>query len=196
MLICGNRSEEEVIFRDRISALESRYAPRLAVRHALDSAPAGWRGITGALDGARVLDAIGTAQADAYYLCGPEAMMHGVCDALALAGVAPERIRTERFAYATVAKTLPTRPAEVTFAASGRRVTAKPGQTILQASLEAGIDLPYSCTMGGCGACRVKKSGGEVVTSEPNCLTDRERDEGYVLACCSYADGNVTIENH
>ena len=50
--------------------------------------------------------------------------------------------------------------------------------------------------MGGCGACRVKKSGGDVVTSEPNCLTDRERDEGYILACCSYADGEVTIAGH
>ncbi len=71
---------------------------------------------------------------------------------------------------------------------------AQPGQTILQAGLEAGLDLPYSCTMGGCGACTVKKSGGEVVTSEPNCLGDREREEGYILACCSYADGEVTID--
>ena len=196
ILVCGNRSEDEIIFRDRITALESRYAPRLVVRHALDAPPADWPGITGALDGGRVLGALGGTRADAYYVCGPEAMMQGVCEALAGAGVPGERIRTERFAYATVAKTLPTRPAEVTFAASGRRVTARPGQTILQAGLEAGIELPYSCTMGGCGACKVKKSGGDVVTSDPNCLTDRERDEGYVLACCSYADGNVTIENH
>jgi ring-1,2-phenylacetyl-CoA epoxidase subunit PaaE len=196
ILLCGNRSQDEIIFRDRIAALEAAYGPRLSVWHALDAPPAGWTGITGALDGARVIEAMGDARADAYYVCGPEAMMHGVCEALALTGIAPERVHTERFAYASVAKALPTRAAEVTFAASGRRVTAKPGQTILQAGLEAGIDLPYSCTMGGCGACRVKKSGGDVVTSEPNCLTDRERDEGYILACCSYADGEVTIAGH
>lgn len=196
ILLCGNRSEDEIIFRGRIAALEAAYGPRLSVRHALDAPPAGWTGITGVLDGARVREAMGDARADAYYVCGPEAMMRGVCDALAGAGVAPERIRIERFAYASIAKALPAHPAEVTFAASGRRVTAKPGQTILQAGLEAGVDLPYSCTMGGCGACRVKKSGGDVVTSEPNCLTDRERDEGYILACCSYADGEVTIAGH
>jgi ferredoxin-NADP reductase len=196
ILLCGHRSEDEIIFRGRIAALEAAYGPRLSVRHALDAPPAGWAGIKGALDGGRVLEALGDERADAYYVCGPEAMMRGVCDALADAGVAGERIRTERFAYATVAKALPTGSAEVTFAASGRRVTAKPGQTILQAGLDAGIDLPYSCTMGGCGACRVRKSGGSVVTSDPNCLTDREREDGYVLACCSYADGDVTIENH
>ena len=106
-------------------------------------------------------------------------------------------MRIERFAYASVTTTrLPTHSAEVTFAASGRRITAKPGQTILQAGLEAGIDLPSSCTMGGCGACKVRKTSGKVVMSEPNCLSDREREAGYLLACCSYADSDLTIENH
>jgi ferredoxin-NADP reductase len=197
ILLCGNRSENEIIFRDRIAALESRFAPRLSVKHALDAAPAGWSGITGALDSRRVLEALGNTTADAYYVCGPEPMMRDVCDALADAGVAAEQIFTERFAYATVAKTrLPTHSAKVTFARSARQVAALPGQTILQAGIEAGIDLPYSCTMGGCGACRVRKTAGDVVTSEPNCLTERERDEGYILACCSYADRDVVIEDH
>ncbi len=196
ILLCGNRSEDEIIFRDRIAALEAAHAPRLLVHQALDTPPAGWTGISGALDGSRVLNALGGARADAYYVCGPEPMMRGVCEALVDAGVASERIRTERFAYASVAKALPTLAAEVTFAASGKRVTAQPGQSILQAGIDAGIDLPHSCTMGGCGACRVRKSSGNVVASEPNCLTDRERDDGYILACCSYADGDVTIDNH
>jgi ferredoxin len=75
-------------------------------------------------------------------------------------------------------------------------VTSRAGQTILQAGLEAGIDLPFSCTMGGCGACKVKKQSGTVVMSEPNCLSESEREAGYVLACCSYADSNTVIENH
>ena len=196
ILLCGNRSKDEIIFRGRIAALEAAHSPRLLVRHALDSPPAGWTGIAGALDGERVLEALGEAAADAYYVCGPQPMMDSVCESLAGAGVASQRIHTERFAYARAARALPTRAAEVTFTASGKRVTAQPGQTILQAGLDAGLDLPHSCTMGGCGACRVRKSSGDVVASEPNCLTDREREEGYILACCSYADGDVTIENH
>jgi ferredoxin-NADP reductase len=197
ILLCGNRSEEEIIFRSRLAALESTFAGRLSVRHALDAPPADWRGITGPLDGSRVLEALGATDADTCFVCGPEPMMQSVCAALETRGIARERIRTERFVYASAAATqVPAHAAEITFAASGRRVTAQPGQTILQAGLAAGVDLPFSCTMGGCGACKVKKSAGEVVLSEPNCLTDREREEGYVLACCCYADTPVTIENH
>jgi len=197
VLLCGNRCEEEIIFGARLGALKTEFAPRLDVRHALDSPPANWTGVTGALDGARTLQLLGTTSADAYFVCGPEAMMADVCNALARAGVAADRVRTERFAYASATTArIPTHSAEVTFAASGRRITAKPGQTILQAGLEAGIDLPSSCTMGGCGACKVRKTSGKVVMSEPNCLSDREREAGYLLACCSYADTDLTIENH
>ena len=66
----------------------------------------------------------------------------------------------------------------------------------LQAGLEAGLDLPYSCTMGGCGACKVRRTDGSVVMSEPNCLSDAEREAGFLLACCAYADTPVVIEGH
>jgi ferredoxin len=106
-------------------------------------------------------------------------------------------VHTERFAYASIGSVrIPDHAAEVTFAATGRKVTARPGQTLLQAGLEAGIALPSSCTMGGCGACKVKTASGAVVMSEPNCLSETERTAGYVLACCAYADTDVVIENH
>lgn len=194
-LLCGNRSVQEIVFRRRLAALVEEFAPRFVVHHALDSPPEGWPGLCGALDGPQVLQALGGQRADAYYVCGPEPMMQSVCASLEAAGVPRESVRTERFAYASAATTrLPDHPAEIVFAASGRRVTARPGQTILQAGLEAGADLPFSCTMGGCGACKVKKRAGTVVMSEPNCLSEQERDAGFVLACCAYADSNVVIE--
>ena len=196
-LLCGNRSEDEIIFRRRLADLESAFAGRLRVLYALDDPPAGWQGLTGALDGARTLAALGSASADAYYVCGPEPMMQSVCETLASAGIARDRIHTERFAYASASTTcIPDHPAQIEFAASGRRVIARSGQTVLQAGLEAGLDLPFSCTMGGCGACKVRKTSGTVVMSEPNCLSDAERETGYLLACCAYADTNVVIEGH
>jgi ferredoxin len=50
--------------------------------------------------------------------------------------------------------------------------------------------------MGGCGACKLHKTEGTVVMSEPNCLSDNEREAGYILACCAYADTNVVIAGH
>jgi len=196
-LLCGNRSEQEIVFRSRLESLAREFSPRLAVHHALDEAPAGWPGQRGALDGARVLEVLGDCPADGYYVCGPELMMQSVCAALAGAGVPRDRVHTERFAYASAAPPrVPGHAAEITFAKSGRRVTARPGQTILQAGLEAGLDLPYSCTMGGCGACKLRRSDGSVVMGEPNCLSDAEREAGFLLACCAYADTPVVIEGH
>jgi ferredoxin-NADP reductase len=194
-LLTGNRREEEVVFRRRLAALQSVFSPRLVVRHALDEAPADWTGLCGVLDGPQVLRAVGDEPADVWFVCGPEPMMRSVCASLAEAGVPRERIRTERFAYASaVATRIPDHAAELHFAKSGQRVTTRAGQTLLQAGLEAGIDLPSSCTMGGCGACKVRKLEGSVVMSEPNCLSEAEREAGYVLACCAYADTNLVIE--
>lgn len=197
ILLCGHRVEEEIIFRRRLEHLAETAGDRLQLAFALDDPPPGWTGIRGALDGARTLAALAGEKPDAYYICGPEPMMQGVCAALTAAGVSRERVHTERFAYAAAnAARIPDHGADITFAASGRRVTAKPGQTILQAGLEAGVDLESSCTMGGCGACKVLATGGAVVMSEPNCLSEAEREAGYVLACCAYADTNVVIAGH
>jgi len=194
-LLCGNRSEEEIIFHRRLDTLAREHAPRLNVRHALDEAAADWNGLRGALDGAQVLQAIGTTGVDRWFVCGPEPMMQSVCAALAAAGVPRDRVRTERFAYASAATArIPDHSAELHFQRSGRRVTARPGQTVLDAGLEAGIALPSSCTMGGCGACKVRKLSGSVIMREPNCLSDGEREAGWLLACCSYANGAVAIE--
>jgi ring-1,2-phenylacetyl-CoA epoxidase subunit PaaE len=196
-LLCGNRSEEEIVFRRRLADLEAAFTPRLEVRHALDQPPDGWTGLRGALDGDCVLRALEGCGADAYFVCGPQPMMDSVCAALAARGVPRECVHTERFAYASAAATpIPQHSAGITFARSGRRVTARPGQSVLQAGLEAGVDLPSSCTMGGCGACKVRRSRGTVVMSEPNCLSDAEREAGYLLACCAYADSDLVIEGH
>lgn len=56
-------------------------------------------------------------------------------------------------------------------------------QTLLEAGLEANLDLMFSCQMGGCAACKVKILHGDVVMDEPNCLSQEERAEGYCLAC-------------
>ena len=195
-LLCGHRREDEIVFRARLEALQREFAPRLRVRLALDEAGPEWSGIRGPLGGVRVLDEVG-ATADAFYVCGPEPMMDDVAAALGRAGVDRSRLHIERFAYATPAPaTAPATPREIVFAKSGRRVVAEPGQTILAAATAAGVALPFSCTMGGCGACKVKKSEGTVVAAEPNCLSERERADGYVLTCCSYADDGLVVADY
>ncbi len=60
-------------------------------------------------------------------------------------------------------------------------------ETILEAALEAGIDYPFGCQSGNCGACKSRLLAGEVEMSDYSeyALTDEERDQGQILACSS-----------
>ncbi len=56
------------------------------------------------------------------------------------------------------------------------------GQTILDAGLAAGVDMPYSCRAGFCGACRAAVVQGEVDPGGGT-LSPAEVNAGFVLAC-------------
>ena len=60
-------------------------------------------------------------------------------------------------------------------------------ETILDAALSAGIDYPFGCQSGNCGACKSRLLAGEVEMSEYSeyALTDDERAQGQILACSS-----------
>lgn len=101
-------------------------------------------------------------------------------------GAPAERVHEERFTQ--------TQPVEVRLGGVPHRVMAAPGATVLEAGLAAGLPLPYSCTLGGCGTCRVTLLSGEVRMEEPNCLTHEERERGQVLACVARPVSPVTVE--
>ncbi len=60
-------------------------------------------------------------------------------------------------------------------------------ETILEAALSAGIDYPFGCQSGNCGACKSRLLAGEVEMSDYSeyALTDDERAQGQILACSS-----------
>lgn len=63
-------------------------------------------------------------------------------------------------------------------------VEVQDGETILEAGLDAGIDLRHDCKMGVCMMCPAKRVSGEV--EQPNAmLSDDVVDQGFVLLCCS-----------
>ncbi|MFN2376474.1 MAG: 2Fe-2S iron-sulfur cluster-binding protein [Candidatus Binatia bacterium] len=192
-LLYGSRCETEIIFRDRLEAMQAAFPARLRVVMALDEATADWKGLVGSLDGRRVAEATAGSDVQEWYVCGPLPMMDSVVAALQEQGIPADRVHLERFQYAaTTTLALPAAPAALVFGRSGKAVAAGVGTTILEAAEQAGIALPSSCRMGGCGACKVKVVG-RVVAAEPNCLTEGERADGYALACCSYGDGRVEL---
>ncbi|MCC7275605.1 MAG: 2Fe-2S iron-sulfur cluster binding domain-containing protein [Alphaproteobacteria bacterium] len=75
-------------------------------------------------------------------------------------------------------------------------IALRPDETLLQAALRAGADLPHGCRSGICGACRVAVVRGTVAHDpcSPAALTAGERAAGMALACRARAQGDVAID--
>ena len=201
VLVYGNKTRDDVIFHDALAALVAEHASsgRFAVRHVLQVPPPGWTGESGLLDGPALDRAMASfvPVRTEYFLCGPDPMMRAVHAHLASRGVPHERIHEERFVSAHAAPSAaPTEAHDVTVrsGATVHRLHVEPGRTVLEAAFDARVDMPFSCTVGGCGACRVKLASGRVAMDEPNCLTQEERAAGWVLACMSRPEGPCTLE--
>jgi CDP-4-dehydro-6-deoxyglucose reductase len=78
----------------------------------------------------------------------------------------------------------------------GAGFSATAGQTLLDAALAAGLNLPHSCKSGNCGSCKALLRAGRVdyPNGPPAGLSQGETDEGYVLLCQAHARGDLTIE--
>jgi ring-1,2-phenylacetyl-CoA epoxidase subunit PaaE len=79
--------------------------------------------------------------------------------------------------------------AEVTVQMDGRRRTftmKMDDETVLDAAMRAGLELPFSCRAGVCSTCRTKVVSGEVEMAQNYALEDWELEQGYVLACQSH----------
>ena len=59
-------------------------------------------------------------------------------------------------------------------------------KSILQAALDHGIPLPYSCKGGRCSSCAVRLKAGEVHMTINDVLTERDLANGWVLTCTGY----------
>lgn len=185
-LVYANRAEPDVIFAARLKSLQEKH-PNLEVVHVLSSTD-------GRLDANRAAQLLESAGAT-YYLCGPSALMDAAERGLAARGVAKTQIHRERFLAASrPVHAKPTQAVEIAFHRSHKLVTQQPGETILEAGLREGLPLPFSCTVGGCGSCKMKVLEGEVALNEPNCLAEDERVTGHTLACSAYALSRLVVD--
>lgn len=85
---------------------------------------------------------------------------------------------------------------QMTVHPDGISVGLRPGETILEAGLRAGISLPFECRNGGCGKCKCTVLQGRVDDGiyQKSALTDAERAQGKVLMCCAAPLSDLEIE--
>jgi ferredoxin-NADP reductase/predicted pyridoxine 5'-phosphate oxidase superfamily flavin-nucleotide-binding protein len=131
------------------------------------------------------------AQQDAvFYVCGPSSLIDAVIAAGQALNIPSERIRYERFTH-TISEAA--KPIEVNFAKSNKVVQVAKDQTILDAALQEGINIPFSCKSGDCKSCAITVLEGEAQHLD-NSLSPHERiDKKLMCPCVSRSIGERLV---
>ena len=85
---------------------------------------------------------------------------------------------------------------QITLKSSGKQFTTNPDETILEAALRQGINLPYGCKNGACGSCKGKVIEGQVQHGQhsENALNKADETAGAILFCCAHPQSDLVIE--
>jgi len=197
-LFYGNRSSRDVLFREELAELKDRFVERLSVMHILSREEQDLGILYGRLDGdkvRRLLTAmVPAASVDELYVCGPAGMIAAVEPVLAELGIPEDRIHIERFVSANdgtprravvpVPQDAPAKYVAALIVDGKRRdVPIAEGESVLDAALRAGMDLPFACKGGMCATCRAKVIEGSAEMTVNYSLERWEKDAGFVLTC-------------
>jgi len=73
-------------------------------------------------------------------------------------------------------------------------LTVNEGESIYQAALKAGVQLPIGCDYGGCITCAAKLISGKVKQPGASALNKRQSQAGYILLCVAQPTCDCVIE--
>ncbi|MFT5512094.1 MAG: ring-1,2-phenylacetyl-CoA epoxidase subunit PaaE [Bacteroidia bacterium] len=212
-LVYAHRDENSIIFKNAISEMEQAQGDRFKAVHILDNPIGDWNGLSGMLNTMKVtqlanqLTNNATGNAD-YFICGPSGLMQLVESTLEGMRVAPSRIHLEYFTALTKESTEKNSNTDEEISEGGDKqvtidvygdeqtINVSPDKTILEAAQDAGMDPPFSCTVGVCTTCRARVLSGKVSMDEREGLSDAEIEEGFVLTCQAHPLTNDVSLNY
>jgi ring-1,2-phenylacetyl-CoA epoxidase subunit PaaE len=203
-LIYGNRSKNSIIFREAIEALKNKYMLRLRIYHILSREYMEIPLFSGRIDAAKCeafcKNLVDLSSIDEAFICGPEEMILSVRQKLIDLGMPSSRVHIELFSSpdqpkASHQKWVSSHKADegpkskVSITLDGVTFNMEVGfndESILDAALKNGADLPYACKGGVCCTCRAKVIEGEVEMEVNYALEHDEVEKGFVLTCQSH----------
>ena len=187
VLIYANTDERSVIFGSALRELHQAALGRLVIVHWLDA-------VQGPPSPAALRELCRPYASYEAFICGPDPYMAAAKQALNELSVPASRVHVERFL------SLAENPFEASTDVGGVASTLQvdlddevhkldwpAGRRMLDVLIDAGLDAPYSCREGVCGACACRLINGDVEMAHNEVLDDVDLAEGYVLACQSIA---------
>jgi ring-1,2-phenylacetyl-CoA epoxidase subunit PaaE len=201
-LIYGNRRMSSVMFNEALQDLKDRFPGRFTMIHILSQQAQEVDLLQGRIDADKIksiIQALLPAKSmDEVFICGPEAMIEVTEKALIDSGVPANRVHSERFTTsasqahkvqadidASKQTTSSAKSVHMTILLDGKEheVALSPDEHVLDAALNAGLDLPFSCKAGVCSTCRCKVTQGEVTMDKNFTLEADEMAQGFALSC-------------
>ncbi len=203
-LVFGNRTKSNIIFKEALEALKDKFLDRFRIYHVLSRERTDALVNYGRIDKNKceqLFDKLINLQScDEFFLCGPEEMIFSVRDYLQENNVSPNKIHFELFTIPGQGKKseISNQQSEIYHSGPQAKVSVKldgilfdfdlsyGGQSILDAALKEGADLPYACKGGVCCTCKAKLLEGHIVMDENWGLEPDEVAAGFILTCQSH----------
>ncbi len=203
-LIYGNQSKPSTMFLEQLHLLQEEYKKRLKI-HWVFSREQVRGSIKGRIDKNILQQLLNTFSelkfADEYFLCGPGEMIDNAQELLLLNNINSSKIHFERFiALKKEVDTVGDKDivSNVIVCVDGEDfefTLSNTGKTILDAAMENGADVPFSCKGAVCCTCKAKVMEGKVSMDANYSLSEDEVAEGFVLACQAHPESdNVVVD--
>lgn len=202
-LVYGNRTKNSIIFKEELEALKDKFMDRFRIYHILSREQTDAAINYGRIDVDKlqlIFDKlIDLKTSDDFFVCGPEAMIFCIKGYLETRGVASDKIHFELFTVPGEEKSkIKIQKTKEEAQGPTAKVSVKldgivfdfeleyEGESVLDAALKQGADLPYACKGGVCTTCKAKLTEGKVNMDVNWGLEPEEVEKGFILTCQSH----------
>jgi ring-1,2-phenylacetyl-CoA epoxidase subunit PaaE len=197
-LYYANKTEDSTMFKSEIEEFEARFPNQLKVYRLFTQENQANSLYHGRIDqpkfSALMAENKEIVSADGVYICGPEGMIYDVSKSLTETGYSKDKIHYELFGT-PVDKMKVDAPEIVSDFEGESQVTAimdgeefeftlsNDDAFILDASMDNGVDAPFSCKGAVCCTCKAQVIEGKATMDLNYALSEEEVEEGFILTC-------------
>ena len=192
-LIYANSTVDNIIFHEHLMNIQQDENEFIFI---LDEPSEGWLGEIGKLTSSKIKELFLKYKIPYkntyFFTSGPLGVIDNVVNHLKVNKVAETAVKFEKFFVAASTENLSTETHPIKIRHKGKDLTISipPNQTILDASLSAGLNIEHLCKTGNCLTCVAVLKSGKVYST-----IEREGNSNEILTCQSYPlNDNVVLD--